>query len=279
VTEHRDPLDALREAIMPVEPDAAFAARLRARLELAVLLANGDNDMTTQETHPVTVPENAAHEGDVVYASLWLPDVARGEAFYANVTGWPIEGAEPSIGMSGDQAEPTLFLCHRVADVRAAAAKVRELGGEAEEEPTERPFGLLVDCTDNQGMRFALLEAPHWARRPVPPPGHGSLLYLTVGVPDSQAYRDFYGALFGWTFTPGRINDGWGVTGVSPMTGMHGGADRPWVSPMFAVRDINAAVAAVRAGGGTATDPERQPYGTTSDCVDDQGLGFYLGQL
>ena len=29
--------------------------------------------------------------------------------------------------------------------------------------------------------------------------------------------------------------------------------------------------------GGTATDPERQPYGTTSECTDDQGVRFYLG--
>jgi len=39
------------------------------------------------------------------------------------------------------------------------------------------------------------------------------------------------------------------------MAGMHGGA------------------------GGTATDPEQMPYGITSDCVDDQGFSFYLGQL
>ena len=48
---------------------------------------------------------------------------------------------------------------------------------------------------------------------------------------------------------------------------------------MFAVDDIAAAVERVRAAGGTATDPERQPYGTTSDCTDDQGLRFYLGEL
>jgi predicted enzyme related to lactoylglutathione lyase len=48
---------------------------------------------------------------------------------------------------------------------------------------------------------------------------------------------------------------------------------------MWSVADIEDAVAAVRAAGGTATDPERQPYGSTSDCTDDEGLRFYLGQL
>jgi predicted enzyme related to lactoylglutathione lyase len=48
---------------------------------------------------------------------------------------------------------------------------------------------------------------------------------------------------------------------------------------MYLVDDIGAAVERVRAAGGTASDPERQPYGVTSDCVDDQGTRFYLGQL
>lgn len=275
---HRDPLDALRDSAVPVVPDAAFAARLRARLELAVLLPKGDDNMTTQDASSVTVSEMAASEGDIVYASLWLPDSTRGRAFYSAVFGWPVPGANPVIGMAGDVAEPTLFLCHLVNDVHEAVAKVRAAGGTAGE-PTQERHGLIADCTDNQGARFALMHSPREQRRPVPRPGHGGLLYLTVGVPDSALYRDFYGSVFGWTFSPGRIEDGWSVGGVSPMTGMHGGADRCTVAPMFAVRDIAAAVAAVRAGGGTATDPERQPYGTTAECVDDQGLRFYLGQL
>ena len=100
-----------------------------------------------------------------------------------------------------------------------------------------------------------------------------------MSVPDSGLYRDFYGTVFGWTFTPGRVDDGWGVQGVRPMTGMRGGASRPEVVPMYGVPDITAAVAAVRASGGTATDPTEMPYGTTSDCVDDQGMSFYLGQV
>jgi predicted enzyme related to lactoylglutathione lyase len=114
---------------------------------------------------------------------------------------------------------------------------------------------------------------------PLPSAGAGELLYLTVGVPDSSLYRDFYGAVFGWTFTPGRVDDGWGVAGIRPMTGLRGGAPRPEIAPMYGVADIAAAVAAVRAAGGTATEPEEMPYGTTSDCVDDQGMRFYLGQV
>ncbi|MDP9453466.1 MAG: glyoxalase, partial [Actinomycetota bacterium] len=42
---------------------------------------------------------------------------------------------------------------------------------------------------------------------------------------------------------------------------------------------VATAVEAVRAAGGTATDPERMPYGITADCTDDQGGAFHLGQL
>jgi predicted enzyme related to lactoylglutathione lyase len=49
--------------------------------------------------------------------------------------------------------------------------------------------------------------------------------------------------------------------------------------PMYRVDDIAVAVERVRASGGEASDPERQPYGHTSTCADDQGTRFYLGQL
>ncbi len=43
--------------------------------------------------------------------------------------------------------------------------------------------------------------------------------------------------------------------------------------------DIAVAVERVRAAGGTAADPERQPYGVSSSCTDDQGTRFCLGEL
>jgi predicted enzyme related to lactoylglutathione lyase len=287
MTRPHDPLDALRQPIVPVAPDAAFAARLRARLESAVLNPKG-TVMTNTETAPVTVDENAASEGDVVYSSLFLPDIAKAVAFYPPVLGWQVVGDDPGrreiggvsvpMGLWGNVSDSTLWLCHAVDDVHAAVARVRAAGGQADE-PAQRPHGLVTDCTDNQGMRFAMVQLPSAARERHRQPGPGEVLYLTVQMPDSGLFRDFYGAVFGWTFTPGRIDDGWSVAGVSPMMGMHGGADRPVVVPMYGVRDVAAAVAAVRAAGGTSTEPELMPYGTTANCTDDQGVSFYLGQV
>ena len=44
----------------------------------------------------------------------------------------------------------------------------------------------------------------------------------------------------------------------------------------YEVTDVDAAVVAVRAAGGTADDPRDEPHGRTADCVDDQGIPFAL---
>jgi predicted enzyme related to lactoylglutathione lyase len=48
---------------------------------------------------------------------------------------------------------------------------------------------------------------------------------------------------------------------------------------MYRVDDISEAVRRVRAGGGSASDPEPEPYGISSLCTDDRATRFYLGQL
>jgi len=234
--------------------------------------------------------EASPGHGDVSYASLWLPDAAAAAAFYAAVLGWrfapgggpegrQVEGVSPPLGLWGGQQHRTTFLCFAVDDVAAAVERVRVAGGEAGE-PRQEHGGLLADCVDDQGMAFSLSEAAGQGRTTSgPAPAHGDLAYLTLGVGDTVRAQAFLSAVLGWRFTPGRMEDGWNVDGVAPMAGMHGGAERPVIVPMFAVDDIESAVARVRVAGGTATDPEQMPYGITADCTDDQGFSFYLGQL
>ena len=63
------------------------------------------------------------------------------------------------------------------------------------------------------------------------------------------------------------------------MGGMAGGRPEQRVAPMWLVNDIEDAARRVRAAGGTATEIAQRPYGLESECVDDQGTPFYLGQL
>jgi predicted enzyme related to lactoylglutathione lyase len=229
-------------------------------------------------------------QGDVAYASLWVPDGARAERFFAGVVGWSFDpagagaasGRTPQVrdvlphhGLNGGNDRPTLFLCFAVEDLAEATERVRRAGGEAAE-PTAAPHGLTADCRDDQGMVFALWQLQPDAPRPGGTHRPGELIYITIEVPDSARFRRFFSAVLGWSFEPGHAEDGWQVPAAVPMCGLHGGHAETTVLPMYAVRDLAAAVEEARALGGRATDPTRHPYGLTSDCEDDQGTRFYL---
>jgi predicted enzyme related to lactoylglutathione lyase len=237
-------------------------------------------------------------QGDLGYASLWVPDVQRAAAFFAHVLGWSyyghgpehrmVEGAEPHHGIVELSALPaglwdawprhaTLFTSHAVANVDAAVERIRAAGGQTGQ-PRDESYGRACDCLDDQGMPFAIHQDIHGTPH-APSPSHGQIAYLTFEVPDSARARAFFGTVFGWSFTPGHVPDGWQIEGMTPMGGISGGHTEPTIVPMYAVDDIAGAVARVREAGGTAMDPQRQPYGSMSFCADDQGTRFYLGEL
>jgi predicted enzyme related to lactoylglutathione lyase len=227
-------------------------------------------------------------QGDIGYVSVWTPDLERALRFYGEVLGWTyaagssgqgrnVVGTSVPTGVWGGQETSTLFCCYAVDDVEAAVARVHEAGGTAQE-LIDSPEGRRADCVDNQGVPLALMEAGSSPRPPLNAREHGDLTYFTMEVVDSTAARSFYGSVLGWQFEPGGVEDGWGPSDVHPMTGMSGGHERSAGVPMWVVDDIAAAVDRVRSAGGTATDPEQQPYAITSVCTDDQGAKFYLGQ-
>ncbi|HEY7946600.1 MAG TPA: VOC family protein [Acidimicrobiales bacterium] len=237
-------------------------------------------------------PIDAVRQGDIGYVSLWVPDVERAATFFATVLGWSYEAqvaghvrqvADRLLhhGVDGGHDRSTLFLCFVVDDVAEAVARVRAAGGRADE-PAQEPFGRAAMCVDVEGTPFSLYEPPPGPRHlRLAPNGvrQGDVSYITMEVVDSAAVRAFYGSVLGWRFAPGHVEDGWGTDDVVPMTGLHGGHPLATVVPMYLVDDIYAAVARVRGAGGSASEPERQPYGVSADCVDDQGTRFYLGQL
>jgi predicted enzyme related to lactoylglutathione lyase len=104
--------------------------------------------------------------GDIAYVSILAADVAAAKAFYGAVlgwryspgsveSGWHVEGRTPGAGLA--RGGPEVELCYRVSDVAAAAQRVREHGGQADE-VMQRPYGLMADCTDDQGTRFQLWQ-------------------------------------------------------------------------------------------------------------------------
>jgi predicted enzyme related to lactoylglutathione lyase len=296
-----DPFEVLRTAPTPIDPDPAFASRLRARVVRA-LSTEGDQPMTLQ------APEGTAErlrQGDISYVALWVNDVQRAASFYAGVLGWhlspesgpyrEVTGQSIAHGLtqvrqsadylaelgarSAHISGPTAFVVFVVDSLLAGIERVRAAGGWAGT-PQQQSYGLVAACTDDQGMPFSLHEVP--AGMPAPRPRdvrQGDVAYLTFEVSDSARARAFFGSVLGLRFSQGRIQDGWNIAEIAPMSGLSGGHPEATIVPMYRVDDIAAAVEGVRALGGAATEPSREPYGLTSTCTDDQGTRFYLGQF
>jgi predicted enzyme related to lactoylglutathione lyase len=114
---------------------------------------------------------------------------------------------------------------------------------------------------------------------------HGDVSYVTLGVPDIDRARAFYGSVLGWSFNPGGHGALSGqVDAVVPMIGLRGGKGptsgrSPGAVLSFRVDDIAAVVTAVRAHGGVMSDPHQEPYALAAEGHDDQGLAFYLHQM
>jgi len=106
--------------------------------------------------------------GDLGYFTIPVRDIVRGRIFYGGLFGWKFESAKPTdpyahIGNTtppgglhvNDAPSPTVWF--KVEDIKAAVAKVRELGGHAEE-PQQSDSGWNCDCRDDQGTMFNLWQ-------------------------------------------------------------------------------------------------------------------------
>ncbi len=172
---------------------------------------------------------------------------------------------------------PSQSLYLRVPEPDAVDATVRdavEAGARLERAAADHEYGRNAVVVDPSGHRWMIASSPAAA----PTARHGDVAYLTHAVADTGRAQAFYGAVLGWTFLPGRVEDGWHIEGTYPPAGMHGGAGAPGIEPVYQVDDLAAAVAAVRDHGGQAGEPQQQPYGRIAECIDDQGTHFQLLQ-
>ena len=298
-----DPFEALRTALTPIDPDSAFAVRLRARLA-RVLRPLDPGELRTMTVHTPETTEQL-RQGDMSYVSLWVPDLERAGRFYAAVLGWTyvdapagparlVQGQSIQLGLAElagssnflrhlgvplpQNLQPTAYPAFVVHGIQAAVERVRAAGGWSSD-TMKQPYGLIASCVDDQGLAFTLNEPPAGVPRP-PSTGarHGDLAYMAFAFPDASRARTFYGTVLGIRFERSR-GEGWNAPDVSPMAGVIGGAPSPTIVPMFRVDDIGAAVEGVRSAGGTAGEPMHEGYGIRAECADDQGVRFYLGPL
>jgi predicted enzyme related to lactoylglutathione lyase len=104
---------------------------------------------------------------EVSFIEIGAVDAGRAGAFLGQLFGWDFHlmgtGPEgwfqtPSIraGVHGNDPNPGILVFFSVSDLEEAIAKVKELGGQADEPAEEPGFGSFCTCRDPQGIRFGL---------------------------------------------------------------------------------------------------------------------------
>jgi len=111
-----------------------------------------------------------ANTGEVVHYEIAATDVDRAQRFWEGVFGWSF-GAIPggmdyrmsrvtdeggAALMAGEPGHPNVYL--NVDDIEASIAKVRELGGEAEDKQAVPTHGWFSACKDSEGNVFRLWQ-------------------------------------------------------------------------------------------------------------------------
>jgi uncharacterized glyoxalase superfamily protein PhnB len=296
-----DPFEALREPVTPAGPGPAFAGRLRMRLTREIFATGGTMPQQTAAPRaghePARAPTLTPYivVSDARRAMDWYVEVLgaqpRGE-LYVNADG-TIGHAEVQIGgavlMFSEASDlwpdvpvrapdsPSTFshtLHLEVDDVDGSTERARRGGASVEREPANQPYGRGSVIVDPFGHRWMLLRPPPQAAGP----GRADIANLTMTARDPRRAKEFYEAVLRVPFSPGHPGM-WRTEQTSPPLGIRPsqGAD-PEVQLSYRVDDIGAAAGRVRAAGGHAGEPERQPYGLIAECRDDQGATFRLWQ-
>jgi uncharacterized protein len=110
--------------------------------------------------------------GEVVHYEIVATDVDRAQRFWQGVFGWSFgesvmpdgdyrmaqvtEQSGAALSSYGEPGHPTVY--HGVEDIEAAIAKVRELGGEADDKQPVPTHGWFAACKDTEGNSFSLWQ-------------------------------------------------------------------------------------------------------------------------
>lgn len=248
--------------------------------------------------------------GDFVWYELMVPDADAASKFYGAVLGWtckrssdpnmeyhewwmgdaPIGGLLPlSEEMKAGGAHPAWLGYIHVDDVDARADKLKAAGANIMMGPQDIPgVGRFVMILDPQGVPLYVMtdtsgETSTAFAKYEPKVGHCAWNELSTS--DPAAAWKFYGEQFGWS-KEGELDMGPMGKYEFIKSDVGIGAIMPKMEQMpvsmwtyyFRVPDIDAAVEAVKANGGTIlVEPMEIPGGEYSlNAMDPQGAAFGL---
>ncbi|AGB21414.1 hypothetical protein Mycsm_00988 [Mycobacterium sp. JS623] len=295
----RDPLSVLHGDELPVQPDPAFAARLRARLESAVSLPNRTQgvDMSGTETAIAELNRPTVAQAPPRPAALPYLAVANAReaiAWYIDTFGATLVGemyemddgrighAElaigdgvlylsdeyPALGVKAPAPQATsVSLMLHVADTDATLERARERGARVQREPYENYGARNATIIDPFNHRWMLSGPVTGTAVPIQ---HGDVGYVSVWTPDADRAAAFYGHVLGWTYDPQSHQ----VTNTTQRIGIFSVASRQGMLCCYAVADLQGARQSILDGGGTVGEEQQFDFGTVLDAIDPQGTAF-----
>jgi predicted enzyme related to lactoylglutathione lyase len=163
-------LAAARQAIIDAGGRPGEVEHLPYGTVLAATDPQGTAFAVYQPNDDTARPElNGAGPGELSYITYEVSDAAAFREFYGRVLhwafepgriddGWQVISTHPMAGVAGGSQGPTTVPMWTVADIEAAVVRVGEAGGTVLTEPVRQPYGLMAECTDDQGGRFYLGE-------------------------------------------------------------------------------------------------------------------------
>jgi len=304
-----DPLSVLHGDELPVQPDPAFAARLRARLESAANLFEAQPNrtqgvvMSGTDTAIAELNEPAAEPPAAVPRPAALPYLSVGNAreaiaWYADTFGATLVGdmyemddgrighAElrigdgmlyladeyPEIGLKAPAPHAaSVSLMLPVPDTDAVLERARERGARVQREPYENYGARNATIIDPFNHRWMLSGPVTGAAVPIQ---HGDVGYVSVWTPDADRAAAFYGHVLGWTYD----SDTHQVTNTKQRIGIYSVAGPPTLFCCYAVADLEGARQAIVDGGGTVDELEQFDFGTLRGATDSHGTSFGVFQ-
>jgi uncharacterized glyoxalase superfamily protein PhnB len=306
-----DPLTVLHGDELPVQPDPAFAARLRARLESAAnlfeaqpnrtqgVVMSGTDTAIAELNEPAAEPAvAAAPPRPAAFPYLTVANARDAIAWYvdafgASVVGDPFEMDDgrighaelaiaggvlyladeyPEIGLKAPDPQATsVSLMLHVPDTDATLERARERGAEVQREPYENYGNRTATIVDPFGHRWMLSGPVTGAAIPIQ---HGDVGYVSVWTPDADRAAAFYGHVLGWTYDPATHQ----VTNTTEHIGIFSVASPQGMLCCYAVADLAGARQSILDGGGTAGELQEFDFGTVLDATDPQGMAFAVFQ-
>jgi hypothetical protein len=253
----------------------------------------------------VSTREEPWPQGTPSWTDLTTSDQAAASEFYRALFGWDVEvgGAEyggygmctvhgrPVCGMGqavpGTEAPPAWTTYLAVEDADKAADAIAANGGTIVMPPMQvGDQGRMAIAQDPTGAYFGIWQAgEHYGAQIVNEPG--AVVWNECMTRDPQRAREFYAAVFGYTYRPVEGADDYvmidgdgpggtvgGIGGMDP--GMAAETPPHWMAYFLVSSADEAAATARRQGGTVLAGPTDTPFGRMAVIRDPQGATFSI---